>query len=87
MNANRKLTRSKTVTDNELLPISPEVSTLPVEDDNSGMSSLLFRLEGRAPQDTPTVNFGDDADEYDYIGKEALYRMVEDLQFGHDLRL
>lgn len=51
------------------------------------MSSLLLRLEGRTPQDTPTVNFGDDADDQDYIGKEALYRMVEDLQFGHDLRL
>ena len=60
---------------------------MPLEEETDTVGAIMRRMGSRGR------NYGSarfayrDLEEEDYVSEQALHRVVEDLQFGHDLRL
>jgi len=63
---------------------SEEVS--PVEDTDT-MGALLRRMANKRNYEFPDFAYQEDVEEDHHIDERDLYRVLEDLQFGHDQRL
>lgn len=66
---------------------SADIAVLLPEDDEDAMDALLQRMSGGACHRIDPGSVYRDLEEHDYIGEHALQIVIEDLQFGHDLRL
>lgn len=66
---------------------NPELDYMPQEEESDSMRALLKRVADRDHYESASFAYPDEMDKADYVDKEALHRIVEDLQFGRDLRL
>lgn len=57
------------------------------EEETDAVCALLTRAANRDQCGLSSFAYPEEIEEADYVDKEALHRVVEDLQFGHDLRL
>ncbi len=67
--------------------VNPELECLPQEDISDAECALLRRVAARGSHESTHFPYREDLEEVDYTDEQALHRIVEDLQFGHDLRL
>lgn len=67
--------------------VNPELECIPQEDASDAVCALLQRVAERGNHKSTDFSYWEDLKEVDYIDEQALHRIVEDLQFGHDLRL
>ena len=65
----------------------PELEYIPREEESDAVCALLERVADRGNHDSTRFSYPEDPEEVDYIDEHALHRIVDDLQFGHDLRL
>jgi hypothetical protein len=57
-------------------------------DEQGDMAYALFNtLPERAHRDRSSFAYPEDRETVDFVDERALHSIVEDLQFGHDLRL
>ncbi len=64
----------------------PDSEIMPPEEESDTVSVLLQRIAGHGNHGSARFAYPDQEVD-DYSDKQELHRMVEDLQFGHDLRL
>ena len=82
--ANRQIEEVR-ITEREIAQY-PDFDKVPPEEETDGVSALFRRIASR--EDHGSASFAyQDLQEDDYLDGQALHRIVEDLQFGHDLRL
>ena len=67
--------------------VNPDWENLPTEEENDAAHALLSRGADRKAYDTARFAYPEELEKADYIDQLELHRIVEDLQFGHDLRL
>ena len=65
----------------------PRPVQIPPMEEIDGVDGLLRRIHDHTSDLSASRFAYQDLEEHDYISEEALHRVVEDLQFGHDLRL
>ena len=84
----RKMTRHAQVTQaNEAdIEYNPDSAGIPAQAETDTVSALLRGIADRRNHESARFAY-QDIDEDDYMDKQELHRVVEDLQFGHDLRL
>ena len=63
-----------------------EATIMPPEEEADTVSALLRRIADRGNHQDTSFAYQDLSEDDDMDG-EALHRIVEDLQFGHDLRM
>ena len=64
----------------------PDAIKIFPEDETDTVSALLRRIADRGSHESASFAYQDLAED-DGMDGEALHRIVEDLQFGHDLRM
>jgi hypothetical protein len=64
----------------------PDFEKVPPEEEADTDSALLRRIADRGDLESASFAY-QELEEDDYVDGQALHRIVEDLQFGHDLRL
>jgi hypothetical protein len=64
----------------------PDLPTIPPEDEADTVSALLRRIADRGNHQDTSFAY-QDLGEDDGMDGQALHSIVEDLQFGHDLRM
>jgi hypothetical protein len=65
----------------------PDSEIVPLEEEaDGGVCAILRRMSHRGNYESSGYAY-QDVEEDDYVSEEALHRVVEDLQFGHDLRM
>jgi hypothetical protein len=57
------------------------------EEEADAVCALLRQVADRDHSESASFAYPEEMENADYVDKEALHRIVEDLQFGHDLRL
>ncbi len=65
--------------------VDPDTQMIPPDEESDAMDALLHRIGHRDSYESTRIFCGDAEEEY--IDKQDLYRVMEDLQFGRDLRL
>ena len=60
---------------------------LPGDEGSDAKCVLLEQIADQGSHESTHFPYREDREEPDYIDEHALHRLVEDLQFGHDLRL
>ena len=68
-------------------PAYPEQAYLPGDEESDAKCVVLERITDQGSHESTHFPYREDREEPDYIDEHALHRLVEDLQFGHDLRL
>lgn len=68
-------------------PEFPRSVQIPPMEESGVVDALLRRVCDQTAHPAFSSFTCHDREEYDHIGAEALQRVVDDLQFGHDLRL
>ena len=66
---------------------NPELDQVAPEQETDAVCALLRQVADRGHYASTNFAYPEEMDTADYVDKEALHRIVEDLQFGHDLRL
>ena len=66
--------------------VDPDTEMIPPDEESDAVDALLHRIEHRDNYESARM-FCRCAEEDEYIDKQDLYRVMEDLQFGRDLRL
>lgn len=65
----------------------PEWEYIPQEEESDAVCALLRRVAACGSHESTYFPYREDLEEVDYTDEQALHRIVDDLQFGHDLRL
>ncbi len=68
-------------------PEFPRSVQIPPLEEIDTVDALLRRMCDQTSGRASSSFAYQDLEDYDHIGTEALHRVVEELQFGHDLRL
>ena len=63
-----------------------DAERIPPEEETDTVSALLHRIADCGNDESASFAY-QELEEDDYLDEQALHRVVEDLQFGHDLRL
>jgi len=66
---------------------NPELEYIPREEEPDPVGALLRQVAERDNYESASFAYPEEMEKGDYVDREALHRIVEDLQFGHDLRL
>ena len=66
--------------------VDPDTEMIPPDDESDAVDALLHRIGHRDNHASARMSFRY-ADEEEYIDVQDLHRVMEDLQFGHDLRM
>ena len=66
---------------------NPELDYIAQEEETDPVCALLKRVADQDHYESANFAYPEAMDKTDYVDKEALHRIVEDLQFGRDLRL
>ena len=66
---------------------NPELEYIPRAEESDAVCALLKRVADRSNHESTCFSYCGELEEVDYIDEQALNRIVEDLQFGHDLRM
>jgi len=66
---------------------NPEPDYIPREEEPDPVGALLRQVADRDNYESASFAYPEEMEKGDYVDREALHRIVEDLQFGHDLRL
>jgi hypothetical protein len=66
---------------------NPEIGYIPREEESDTVCALLAQAADRVNHESTRFPYREDLEQVNYIDEQALHRIVEDLQFGHDLRL
>jgi len=65
----------------------PELEYIPREEEPDPVGALLRQVADRDNHESAGFAYPEAMEKDDCVDREALHRIVEDLQFGHDLRL
>ena len=65
----------------------PESKVMAQEEEGDAVCALLKQVADRDHCESANFAYPEEMESADYVDKEALHRIVEDLQFGHDLRM
>lgn len=85
-----KSANKKTVAQQELDTIDAieaELEKLPPEEESDTLGAVLRRFAERTSGFESASFAYSDLEQDDYLGEQTLHHVVEELQFGHDLRL
>jgi len=66
---------------------NPELEYIAQDEETDAVCALLMQAANRNHYESASFAYPEEIEEADYVDKEALHRVVEDLQFGHDLRM
>lgn len=66
---------------------NPVLEYITQEEESDGIGALLRRVADRGNYKTASFAYPEEVEMDDYVDEDALHRVVEDLQFGHDLRM
>ena len=66
--------------------VDPDTQMIPPDDESDAVDALLHRIGYRDNYESAWMSCRV-AEEDEYIDKQDLHRVMEDLQFGRDLRL
>jgi len=86
MTARKSVSSSQKVEAYNSLEYPRPVQIPPMHDDDAA-DTLLRRIYDSNARRASSSFVYQDMDDYDHIDAQTLHRVVEDLQFGHDLRL
>lgn len=67
--------------------VNSDFENLLPDEQTDAVYALFNALPERAHSDRGSFAYPEDRETVDFVDEQALHRIVEDLQFGHDLRL
>jgi len=67
--------------------VDAEIENVLFDEETDAVSAVLRRVANRGSFETARFVYHEELENTDYIDQLALNHIVEDLQFGHDLRM